>query len=80
VSLEDAGICPKGEIGPFFESTDTTYKGSFPINTDGGQLSAGQLNPVGASGTQQIVEATRQIRGTVGERQIARHDVGLVNT
>ena len=31
MSLEDAGICPKGEIGPFFESTDTTYKGSFGI-------------------------------------------------
>ena len=28
-TLEDAGICPKGEIGPFFESTDTTFKGSF---------------------------------------------------
>ena len=80
MSLEDAGICPKGEIGPFFESTDTTYRGSFPINTDGGQLSAGQLNPAGASGTQLIVEATRQIRGQAGNRQIARHDVGLVNT
>ncbi len=80
MSLEDAGICPKGEIGPFFESTDTTYRGTFPINTDGGQLSAGQLNPVGASGTQQIVEATRQIRGEAGARQITRHDVGLVNT
>ena len=37
------GIIPKGEAGPYFESTDTTYKGTFPINTDGGQLSAGQL-------------------------------------
>jgi hypothetical protein len=42
-TLEDAGICPKGEIGAFFESTDTTFKGSFPINTDGGQLSCGQF-------------------------------------
>ena len=33
MTLEDAGICPKGEIGPFYESTDTTYKGEFPINT-----------------------------------------------
>ncbi|MBI2886008.1 MAG: hypothetical protein HYY02_02240 [Chloroflexi bacterium] len=70
----------KGEVGPFFESTDTTYKGTFPINTDGGQLSAGQLNPAGASGTQQIVEATRQIRGQAGVRQIPRHDLGIVNT
>ena len=40
--LEDAGLVEKGEIGPFYESTDTTYKGEFPINTDGGQLSGGQ--------------------------------------
>ena len=37
VCLEDAGFCKKGEIGDFFDSTDTTYKGSFPINTDVGQ-------------------------------------------
>jgi len=80
VCLEDAGITAKGEIGPFFESTDTTYKGSFPINTDGGQLSAGQLNGQGASGCQHIVEAVRQIRGEAGERQVARNNLALVNT
>ncbi|MBM3946908.1 MAG: thiolase family protein, partial [SAR202 cluster bacterium] len=52
--LEDAGICPKGEIGPFFASTDTTYKGTFPINTDGGQLSGGQPNLAG--GFRHVVE------------------------
>jgi acetyl-CoA acetyltransferase len=77
--LEDAGLIPKGEAGPFFESTDTTYKGSFPINTDGGQLSAGQLNGAGASGCQQLVETVRQIRGEAGERQVARHDLAVAN-
>lgn len=77
--LEDAGFCKKGEIGPWLQSTDTTYKGTFPVNTDGGQLSAGQLNPSGASGSQQLVEAARQISGRAGERQIARNDLGLVN-
>jgi acetyl-CoA acetyltransferase len=77
--LEDAGLIPKGEAGPFFESTDTTYKGSFPINTDGGQLSAGQLNGAGASGCQQLVETARQIRGEAGERQVARHDLAVAN-
>ena len=48
MSLEDAGFMEKGEVGPYFESVDTTYKGTFPINTDGGQLSAGQ--PVGGAG------------------------------
>ena len=75
--LEDAGIAPKGEIGPFFESTDTTYKGTFPINTDGGQLSAGQ--PRDAGGFRHVIEAARQIMGRAGVRQVARNDLGLVN-
>lgn len=53
----------RGDIGPFYENTDTTYKGTHPINTDGGQLSSGQLNPAGASGTQQTMEMVRQLRG-----------------
>jgi acetyl-CoA acetyltransferase len=76
--IEDAGFCPKGEAGNFFESTDTTYKGSFPINTDGGQLSAGQLI-AGSSGCQHVTEAVRQIRGEAGERQVAKHDLCAVN-
>ncbi len=76
--LEDAGICPKGEIGAFYESTDTTYKGTFPINTDGGQISGGQ--PGGnAGGFRHVVEATRQIMGRAGKRQVAKKDLCLVN-
>ena len=60
------------------KSTDTTFKGSFPINTDGGQLSAGQLI-AGSSGTQHVVEAVRQVRGMAGERQVAKHDLCVVN-
>ncbi len=77
--LEDAGFCPKGEIGNFFQSTDTTYKGTFPINTDGGQLSAGQLNPLGASGSQNTVEAVRQIQGKAGERQVKKNNLAMTN-
>ena len=76
--LEDAGFCKKGEIGEFFESTDTTYKGSFPVNTDGGQLSGGQ--PAGNSGGfRHVIEAARQIMGKAGERQIPRSDLCTVN-
>ena len=78
-ALEDAGICPKGEIGNFFDSVDTTYKGDFPVNTDGGQLSAGQLNGTGASGCQQLVESVRQLRGQAGERQVPNHDLCVAN-
>ena len=82
MSLEDAGFCKKGEIGPFLESTDVTYNGTFPVNTDGGQLSSGQLNPAGASGCQQILEAFRQLTGRAAEegRQVSKHDLCMINT
>ena len=76
--LEDAGFCEKGEIGPFYDSVDTTYKGSFPINTDGGQLSAGQ--PVGgAGGFRHVIEGARQVMGRAEDRQVARNDLCMVN-
>jgi acetyl-CoA acetyltransferase len=76
--LEDAGLVPKGEIGPFYESTDTTYKGEFPINTDGGQISGGQPGGIGG-GFRHVIEATRQIMGRAGVRQVERNDLCLVN-
>ncbi|MDO8672236.1 MAG: hypothetical protein Q7O66_12550 [Dehalococcoidia bacterium] len=76
--LEDAGICKKGEIGDFFDSTDTTYKGTFPINTDGGQLTGGQGAGIWG-GFRHVVEATRQIMGRADDRQVAKNDLCLVN-
>ncbi len=75
--LEDAGLVKKGEIGPFFASTDTTYKGTIPINTDGGQLSCGQ--PGLAGGFRHVVEGVRQLMGRAGPRQIARNDICMTN-
>lgn len=77
MSLEDAGFVKKGEIGPFYEATDTTYKGSFPINTDGGQISSGQ--PGLAGGFRHVIEAVRQIMGRAGDRQVPRNDLCMVN-
>ena len=77
VCHEDAGFVAKGEIGPFYESTDTTYKGTFPINTDGGQLSGGQPGPAG--GFRHVVEGARQIMGRAQERQLPRNDLCMVN-
>ncbi len=77
-TIEDAGFCPKGEIGGFYEDTDTTYKGTFPINTDGGQIAGGQ--PGGsAGGFRHVVEATRQIMGRAEERQVEKSDLCMVN-
>ena len=66
--LEDAGFVKKGEIGPFYESTDTTYKGTFPVNTDGGLKTFG--HPTGATGVRMIYENVLQLQGRAGERQV----------
>ena len=75
--LEDAGLVENGEVGPFYESTDTTYKGEFPINTDGGQLSGGQ--PGLAGGFRLVIEGARQIMVKAGSRQVQKDDLCLVN-
>ena len=75
--LEDAGLVEKGAIGPFYESTDTTYKGEFPINTHGGQLSGGQ--PGLAGGCRHVIEGARPPPAKAGSRQVQKDDLCLVN-
>lgn len=77
MTLEDAGLVPKGEIGEFYAATDTTFRGEFPVNTDGGQIGAGQ--PGLAGGFRHVVEATRQVQRRAGDRQVAKSDLCLVN-
>jgi len=77
ITLEDAGFIPKGEAGPWYESTDTTHQGSMPVNTGGGQLSCGQS----IAGTTQVVEGTRQLMGRAGVRQVPGNpELCYVNT
>ncbi|MEX2158465.1 MAG: thiolase family protein [Dehalococcoidia bacterium] len=77
LTLEDAGFCAKGEAGAFVESHDLTWKGDFPVNTHGGQLSFGQ--PGLAGGMSHVTEAARQLMGDAGARQIANCDLAYVN-
>lgn len=72
LSLEDAGFCPKGEGMRFIRDNDLTFRGSFPLNTHGGQLSFGQSGAAG--GFSQVIEAFDQIRGAAGERQLKSCD------
>tara|TARA_B100000029_G_scaffold516700_1_gene632868 strand:+ start:8407 stop:9519 length:1113 start_codon:yes stop_codon:yes gene_type:complete len=66
VTLEDAGLIPKGMAGPWYEEHDTTWKGDFPVNTGGGQLSNGQST----AGTTQVVEGIRQLKGEADGHQV----------
>ena len=65
--LEDLGFCPKGEGGPFVMDGRLGPGGAFPMNTNGGGLS--YTHP-GQYGMFLLVEATRQLRGECGERQV----------
>jgi len=65
VWLEALGFCAKGEGGPFAVSGALGPCGTLPLNTSGGQLSAGRLHGFG-----HIHEACVQIRGTAGDRQL----------
>lgn len=77
LSIEDAGFCAKGEGIPFVREHDLTYRGDFPLNTHGGQLSFGQSGAAG--GMSQVIEAATQIMGRGGERQLKRCDTVFVS-
>jgi acetyl-CoA acetyltransferase len=73
--LEALGFCGPGEGGPFVEGgTRIARTGDLPLNTGGGQLSAGRLHGFG-----HVHEAVRQLWGEGDERQVAGdHDVAVV--
>lgn len=77
LTLEDTGFCGKGEAGKFVEAHDMTYKGDFPMNTHGGQLSFGQAGIAG--GISHITEAYLQMTGRAGDRQLKRCDTVFVH-
>jgi acetyl-CoA acetyltransferase len=63
--LEALGICGDGEAGPFVEgATRIALDGALPLNTYGGQLSAGRMH-----GYWVLHEACLQLRGDAGPRQ-----------
>lgn len=65
--LEDLGFCAKGEGGAFVEGGRIAPGGQLAVNTNGGGLSC--VHP-GMYGLFTIVEATRQLAGEAGARQV----------
>lgn len=76
IQIEDLGYCKKGEGGKFVAAHDLTYKGDFPVNTGGGELSVGQAGLAG--GFLHIVEALRQLRGEAEGHQVTKAERALV--
>jgi acetyl-CoA acetyltransferase len=64
--LESLGFCAKGESGAFVEGgTRIARDGQLPLNTGGGQLSAGRLHGFGL-----LWETCMQLWGEGGARQV----------
>jgi acetyl-CoA acetyltransferase len=74
--LEALGVCGDGEGGPFVEGGARIARdGVLPLNTYGGQLSAGRMHGYWA-----LHEGCLQLRGEAGERQVSqRPEIGVVS-
>jgi len=76
IQMEMLGFCKPGQGCAFIREHDFTHTGDLPLNTGGGQISAGQ--PGLAGGGVNLVEAVRQLMGQGGARQVKRIDNALV--
>jgi acetyl-CoA acetyltransferase len=68
IQLEGLGLAERGQAARLIRDNDCTVAGTLPINTGGGQLSAGQCGASG--GTLGLYEAVVQLRGEAGARQV----------
>jgi acetyl-CoA acetyltransferase len=73
--LESLGFCARGEAAAFVEGGSRIgLDGELPLNTSGGQLSAGRFHGFGHTH-----EACLQMWGRAGERQVADAQVCVVS-
>ncbi len=69
IGMEGLGLCERGEAARTIATGYTSPGGAFPMNTNGGLLSAGHTGVGG--GTALLAEAVRQLRWAAGpERQV----------
>jgi acetyl-CoA acetyltransferase len=76
MQMEAFGFCGRGKGSDYILATDLSHRGTLPLNTGGGQISAGQ--PGLASGGLNLVEAVRQMFGEAEGRQIGDPSTALV--
>ena len=67
MSIESLGFCSRGEAARRIEAGEFHRDARIPINASGGATCA---NPISATGLVRIVEATIQLRGEAGDRQV----------
>jgi acetyl-CoA acetyltransferase len=76
MTLEALGYCGRGEGGAFVSGQRTAPGGPLPMNTNGGGLS--YCHP-GMYGIFLLIEATRQLRGECGPRQVENARTALAH-
>jgi acetyl-CoA acetyltransferase len=76
LTLEALGFCERGAGGTFVSGQRTAPGGPFPMNTNGGGLS--YCHP-GMYGIFLLIEATRQLRGECGQRQVDDVHIALAH-
>jgi acetyl-CoA acyltransferase len=75
IVYEQIGLAEPGGGPELIASGRTRLGGALPVNTSGGLLSKG--HPIGATGIAQVCEATWQLRGEAGSRQVEGARVAL---
>lgn len=68
LAYEDLGLCERGGSAKMIREGQTEIGGKIPVNVDGGLKAKG--HPIGATGVSMAAEATRQLRGDAGKRQV----------
>lgn len=74
LELEGLGFVPRGEAGPFALEGRLELGKDLPLNTHGGLLSQAHLGAM-----HHVVEATLQLRGEAGPRQVEGATTALVH-
>jgi acetyl-CoA acetyltransferase len=76
LQMEAIGFCDEGQGAAFIRERDFTHTGDLPLNTGGGQISAGQCGLAG--GGTNLIEAVRQLFNEGEKRQVKNTSNALV--
>ncbi len=74
--LEGLDFCAPGSGGQMIDKGITVMGGKLPVNPSGGALSA---NPILVAGLARLIEATLQVRGDAGMRQVKDVNMALAH-
>lgn len=76
--LETCGFCQEGEAAKMLREGQTKIGGKVAVNPSGGFSSFGEA--IGAQAVWQVVEASNQLRGRCGKRQVPNCKVAMAQT